>query len=141
MRYKIGRVLWICVYGLLFSAACLAQGNLRVSEPAIRIQLLAESTGVELPVENAGRSTAAAEVDRSSLEAAVRQSGWEINHYDVLPDRVVVYLWPHAGGAKFFFTFRPRFGLKAQTSPSTLSDYYNPEAHAVVEPAEFRVGR
>ena len=79
-----------------------------------------------------------ADVDRASLEAAM-QSGWVINQYDVLPDRVVVYLWPEAGGAKFDFKFRPRFGLNAKSTASVLYDYYNPEARAVVPPATFRV--
>src|SRR6185436_869274 len=38
-----------------------------------------------------------ADVDRASLETAVKGSGWSISQYDVLPDRVVVYLWPRAG--------------------------------------------
>ena len=80
-----------------------------------------------------------ADVDRSSLEKAMEGSGWVINQYDVLPDRVVVYLWPEAGGAKFDFKFRPRFGLNAKSSASVLYDYYNPEARAVVPPATFRV--
>jgi len=80
-----------------------------------------------------------AEVDRNSLEIAAAASGWEINHYDVLPDRVVLYLWPQAGGTKLHFTFKPRFGMKALTVPSTLYDYYNPEAHATVEPVRFQV--
>jgi hypothetical protein len=80
-----------------------------------------------------------AEVDRASLEAAMKASGWDINQYDVLPDRLIVYLWPHAGGTKFSFTFKPRFGLKALTAPSILYDYYNPEAHAVVQPTQFTV--
>ena len=80
-----------------------------------------------------------AEVDRASLERAMKESGWDIGQYDVLPDRLVVYLWPHAGGTKFSFTFRPRFGLKALTAPSVLYDYYNPEARAVVEPFQFSV--
>jgi hypothetical protein len=80
-----------------------------------------------------------AEVDRNSIETAMRESGWDINQYEVLPDRLVVYLWPHAGGTKFSFTFRPRFGLKALTPPSILYDYYNPEAQTVVEPALFSV--
>jgi hypothetical protein len=80
-----------------------------------------------------------AEVDRNSLEQAMKASGWEINQYDVLPDRVIFYLWPHAGGTKFSFTFKPRFGLKALSAPSILYDYYNPEAHAVVEPSQFIV--
>jgi len=48
-----------------------------------------------------------AEVDRSSLERAMKASGWDINEYDVLPDKLIVYLWPHAGGTKFSFTFNP----------------------------------
>ncbi len=80
-----------------------------------------------------------ADVDRSSLETATTGSGWAINQYDVLPDRVVVYLWPSAGGAKFDFKFRPRFGLNAKSAASVLYDYYNPEARAIVPPVTFRV--
>jgi hypothetical protein len=80
-----------------------------------------------------------AEVDRASLEAAMKASGWDVSQYDVLPDRLIVYLWPHAGGTKFSFAFKPRFGLKALTAPSILYDYYNPEAHAVVQPTQFTV--
>jgi uncharacterized protein YfaS (alpha-2-macroglobulin family) len=80
-----------------------------------------------------------AEVDRASLDAAMSGSAWEINSYDILPDRVVFYVWPRAGGTKFSFTFKPRFGLKAVSAPSDLYDYYNPEARAVVEPVRFEV--
>jgi hypothetical protein len=80
-----------------------------------------------------------ADVDRSSLETAMKGSGWVINQYDVLPDRVVVYLWPYAGGAKFDFKFRARFGLNAKSAASVLYDYYNPEARAVVPPVTFKV--
>jgi A-macroglobulin TED domain/Alpha-2-macroglobulin family/MG2 domain/Carboxypeptidase regulatory-like domain/A-macroglobulin receptor binding domain/Macroglobulin domain MG3 len=80
-----------------------------------------------------------ADVDRESLEQAVKGSGRGINHYDVLPDRVIFYLWPPAGGVKFDFRFRPRYGIKAKTAPSVLYDYYNPEARAVVAPAQFIV--
>ena len=78
-----------------------------------------------------------AEVDRSSLQAALKD--WTITQYDVLPDRVVLYLWPRAGGVSFNFKFRPRFGLKAKTASSTLYDYYNPEATVVVPPSVFTV--
>jgi len=78
-----------------------------------------------------------AEVDRSSLQAALKD--WTISQYDVLPDRVVVYLWPRAGGVSFNFKFRPRFGLNAKTAASTLYDYYNPEAAVVVPPSVFTV--
>ena len=79
-----------------------------------------------------------ADVDRSSLETAVKNSGWTISQYDVLPDRVVVYFWP-SGVVKFNFKFRPRFGLNAKTAASVVYDYYNPEARAVVAPATFRI--
>ena len=38
-----------------------------------------------------------ADVDRASLDRAMEESGWTLNRYDVLPDRLVVYLWPHTG--------------------------------------------
>jgi len=78
-----------------------------------------------------------AEVDRSTLQAA--QADWTITRYDVLPDRVVLYLWPKAGGISFSFKFRPRFGLTAKTAASTLYDYYNPEANVVVPPSLFKI--
>jgi hypothetical protein len=80
-----------------------------------------------------------ADVDRASLEAAMKGSDWSIRQYDILPDRVIVYLWPRAGGTKFDFTFRPRFGLRAQTAASLVYDYYNPEARAIVAPTNFIV--
>jgi len=80
-----------------------------------------------------------ADVDRSSLETAVKNSNWTISRYDVLPDRVVVYLWPRSGVVKFNFKFRPRFALNAKTAASVVYDYYNPEARAVVEPATFKI--
>ncbi len=78
-----------------------------------------------------------ADVDRASLERAMKESGWELSSYDVLPDRLVVYLWPRAGGTQFTFTFRPRYGLSAQTAPSVLYDYYNPEARTILAPTKF----
>ena len=79
-----------------------------------------------------------ADVDRASLETAMQGANWNIDQYDVLPDRLVVYLWPSAGGVKFDFKFRPRFGLNAKSAASVLYDYYNPEARAVVPPATFK---
>ena len=67
------------------------------------------------------------------------RKGRGINQYDILPDRVVLYLWPPAGGVKFAFTFKFRYGLKALTAPSVLYDYYNPLARAEVEPTQFVV--
>jgi alpha-2-macroglobulin-like protein len=80
-----------------------------------------------------------ADVDRESLERAAQESGRSLNHYDVLPDRVIAYLWPQAGGLKFSFKFKPRYGVKAQTSPSALYDYYNPEARVALAPSRFVV--
>jgi hypothetical protein len=78
-----------------------------------------------------------AEVERASLERAMAESGGVFSRYDVLPDRVVVYLWPQSGAARVRFKFRPRYRLNALTAPSQLYDYYNPEAHAVVAPTRF----
>ena len=80
-----------------------------------------------------------ADVDRPSLDSAVSASGWDLQSYEVQPDRVVFYLWPRAGGTTFSFTFKPRFGITAQSSESVLYDYYNPEARASVPPARFKV--
>jgi A-macroglobulin TED domain/Alpha-2-macroglobulin family/Carboxypeptidase regulatory-like domain/A-macroglobulin receptor binding domain len=80
-----------------------------------------------------------ADVDRASLESAVTASGWELNHYEILPDRIVVYVWPRAGGTKFHFIFKPRFEMRAYSAPSTLYDYYNPEAYVVVAPELFHI--
>jgi hypothetical protein len=80
-----------------------------------------------------------ADVDRASLDSAMKGSDWSISQYDILPDRVILYLWPRAGGTKFDFRFRPRFGLRAQTAASVVYDYYNPEARAIVTPTRFVV--
>lgn len=80
-----------------------------------------------------------AEVDRASLENAMKDSGWDVNQFDVQPDRVIVYLWPRAGGTSFSFSFTARFGFDAETAPSILYDYYNPDARAVVTPTRIIV--
>lgn len=72
-----------------------------------------------------------AEVDRSSLES--------VDSYEVQPDRVVFYVWPSAGGAKFDFRFRLRYRCDALTGSSLLYDYYNAENRAVVAPTRFVV--
>ena len=80
-----------------------------------------------------------ADVDRASLEKAMTETGWSLSRYDVLPDRVVVYLWPSRSSTRFQFKFRTRFGLSAQTAPSVLYDYYNPGARTVIAPTKFTV--
>ncbi|HUF05576.1 MAG TPA: alpha-2-macroglobulin family protein [Aridibacter sp.] len=79
-----------------------------------------------------------ADVNRESLARAMSVN-WSVSRYDVLPDRVIVYMWAQPGGTKFDFTFRPRYGINAQTPPSVVYDYYNDEARAVVAPLRFSV--
>ena len=77
-------------------------------------------------------------MSRESLQAAM-DAAWSITRYDVLPDRVRLYLWSRAGGTKIAFRFRPRYAIAAQTPASVVYDYYNPEAEAVVAPLRFTV--
>ncbi len=78
-----------------------------------------------------------AEVSRESLEKAmVTSSG--VSRYEIQPDRIVVYMWANPGGTKFSFSFKPRYGINAQTPASVLYDYYNEEAKATVAPIRFR---
>ncbi len=79
-----------------------------------------------------------ADVSRESLEKAI-EADWSVSRYDVLPDRIVVYMWSKAGGTNFNFKFRPRYGINAQTPASVVYDYYNPEAQAVAGPKRFIV--
>jgi CD109 antigen len=79
-----------------------------------------------------------ADVSRESLEKAI-ESDWSISRYDILPDRIVLYMWSKAGGTNFNFKFRPRYGINAQTPASIVYDYYNPEARATVAPLKFLV--
>ncbi|HXX18859.1 MAG TPA: MG2 domain-containing protein [Candidatus Acidoferrum sp.] len=78
-----------------------------------------------------------AEVDRDSLDKAMTTSGWGIHQFDVLPDRIIVYLWPQAGGTTFSFDFKTRFSINAETTPSILYDYYNPDAQALAAPTRI----
>ncbi len=80
-----------------------------------------------------------ADVSRESLEKAVADSGWNLSSYDILPDKLIVYLWAKPGGSKFEFRFKPRYGIEASTAPSLAYDYYNPESNAVLAPTRFSV--
>ena len=59
--------------------------------------------------------------------------------FEVRPDRVAFYVWPTAGGTKFNFSFKTRYRMNANTEPSSLYDYYNPEANATVAPVRFAI--
>ena len=80
-----------------------------------------------------------AEVDRASLEAALVESSVGLDHYEILPDRVVLYLWPKAGGAAFDFFLSTRMAMSAKSAASVLYDYNNPEALAEVQPSRWLV--
>lgn len=58
--------------------------------------------------------------------------------YDVLPDRLIAYVWPRASGTRFDFKFHLRYGINAKTPPSILYDYYNPDAQVTVKPVRFK---
>lgn len=79
-----------------------------------------------------------ADVDREALQEAMKGSNG-ISRYDVLPDRVVVYMWARGGGTRFDLKFRPRYAIDALTPASVVYDYYNPEAQAIAAPVRFRV--
>lgn len=79
-----------------------------------------------------------ADVSRESLEKAF-DGDWSLSRYDILPDRIVVYMWAKAGGSKFNFSFKPRYGINAQTPASIVYDYYNEESRGVVSPLRFVV--
>lgn len=79
-----------------------------------------------------------ADVSREAMKEAM-EADRSISRYDILPDRVVVYMWARAGGTKFNLKFRPRYGINAQTPASIVYDYYNPEAQAIVPPVQFVV--
>lgn len=80
----------------------------------------------------------AVEVDRGSLEKA---RGYEtgLYQYDVLPDRVIAYVWPRKRETSFSFKFRPRLAMHAKSGPSRVYDYYNPDAAVVLPPESFVV--
>jgi hypothetical protein len=80
-----------------------------------------------------------AEVNRTSLEALIRGGGSGVDNYEVLPDRVIFYLWPTKGVSTFQFKLGARFPMKAKSEPSILYDYYNPEALTEVPPSRWLV--
>jgi len=79
-----------------------------------------------------------AEVDRPSLESAASANDSELKHYDVLPDKVLIYLWPKAGGLTLHFHFTLRYPINALSAPSAVYDYYNPDARFDLSPARFK---
>ncbi|MBL8113150.1 MAG: carboxypeptidase regulatory-like domain-containing protein [Acidobacteria bacterium] len=83
-----------------------------------------------------------ADVDRARLSELVRSFHDGVYQYEVQPDRVVFYVWPLWGDkprSVFSFRFRPRYPIRALTAPSTLTDFYNPDARVTIPPARFTV--
>ena len=103
--------------------------DVTVSRPAFR--------GYGMMIVEAGLPPGA-EVDRSAL-SALRDASNGIDSFEVAPDRVIFYVWPRAADSRFSFYFRPRYAMQARSAPSTLYDYYNPEARAEIAPVLFRV--
>lgn len=80
-----------------------------------------------------------AEVDRTALQSALDDRSSGLQRYEVQPDRVLLYLWPTAGGARVPIWFAPRLRMKAKSVASSLYDYYNPEARVELPPVEWRI--
>src|SRR5690606_17614353 len=79
-----------------------------------------------------------ADIDRASLdEAMVKEPS--ISRYEILPDRIIFYLYAKPGGTTFSFVFCPRYAIDALAPASAAYDYYNPLARAEVEPIRFVV--
>ena len=79
-----------------------------------------------------------ADVDRASLESAVSASDYELNHYEVLPDKVLIYLWPKQSCLTLHFRFTLRYAIDALSAPSTVYDYYNSDARFELSPTRFK---
>lgn len=78
-----------------------------------------------------------ADVDRASLEKA--KADGDFSSFDILPDKIIVYLWTGSAQTNFQFKFKSRFGINAQNAPSVVYDYYNAEANVTVAPVKFLV--
>lgn len=74
------------------------------------------------------------DVDREGLQKQTSENGWELWSFDVLPDRIVAYVWPRAGGTKFSLSFTTRMAADAQAAPHTLFDYNNRDASVTIAP-------
>lgn len=79
-----------------------------------------------------------AEVRQTSLDAQVQDEGAVLYSYDVLPDRVILYLNPRRAG-DIEFEFRLKWPMNALTTPSSLYPYYDPDSKILVEPTRFIV--
>jgi len=81
----------------------------------------------------------ATEVDRASLESVIEDGTLGVDHFEIQPDRIILYLWPKAGGTSFDFYVSARLPMNASSNSSVLYDYYNPEALAELAPQRWLV--
>ena len=80
------------------------------------------------------------QLNHASLKQEMERLGWVLGRYEVQPDRLVLYLWPHLRfRVELSFRFRPRLAMRARSAPSQLYDYYNPDARLSLAPALFTV--
>ncbi len=79
------------------------------------------------------------DVERASLERVFPDYSEGLFRYEILPDHLLVTMWNQEGGSQFEFTFRPQLEIRAQSAPSILWDYYNPETRVDVPPVRFVV--
>ncbi|HEY1336669.1 MAG TPA: MG2 domain-containing protein [Bryobacteraceae bacterium] len=80
-----------------------------------------------------------AEVDRGSLQELVESGKYGVDSFEVAPDHVTFYVWPHAADSTLRFIFRPRYAMRAQTAGSRIYDYYNPDAGMSLRPVRMTV--
>jgi len=73
-------------------------------------------------------------VDRPGLQAQLSDSRFEI-----LPDRVLLYFWPHAEEQIITISFHAGIPGEFRSAPSSLSDYYNPLNRIDLPPTLFVV--
>lgn len=80
------------------------------------------------------------QVDTAVLDKQLRIGSF--HRYEIQPDRIVLYLWSSGQTPTAMnYAFRPRFAMSAQSSPSTVYSYYNPDARAVAPPYRLEVAR
>ncbi len=122
---------------LHFTVQC-PTGPLQIGEPTscqVEIQRL-RHRGLGMMIAEIGLPPGA-EIDTQALRQAMRDHG--LQHFEVWPGRLVLYVWPRAEGLQLSIPWRPRLALRAKARPSILYDYYNPESRVVLAPTSFEV--
>jgi hypothetical protein len=77
-----------------------------------------------------------AEVDRASLKFLI--SNGQVSRYELQPDKLIFYIWSwRPEGEEFSFKLKLRYPINAQTGPSQLLDYYNPDLQVTLAPQRF----